>query len=132
MSVSALIKEKCLLKWILKSKVFLARKQTLRGALEEEGELTTASLEVEYLHRKSRCEVLIGRDDINNDVITLATCVSVFVYIGARFCFAFIAARAPQRACSQAKVFRSREDSSSIVWLGHPHFFFSFTVECVS
>ena len=59
-----------------KSKVFLACEQTLRGPLEEEGELTTTSLEVEYLHRKSRCKVLIGRDDINTD--------------GARFCFALI------------------------------------------
>lgn len=57
-----------------KSKVFLACEQTLRGTLEEEGEPTTTSLEVEYQHRKSRCKVLIGRDDINNDVITLATC----------------------------------------------------------
>ena len=32
---------------------------------EKEGELATTynSLEFEYLHRKSRCEMLIGRDD---------------------------------------------------------------------
>ena len=50
-------------------------KQAHRGALvagrEKEGELATTSLEFEYLHRKSRCEMLIGRDDISNDVITL-------------------------------------------------------------
>ena len=38
-----------------------------RGALvagrEKEGELVTRSPEFEYLHRKRRCEMLIGRDD---------------------------------------------------------------------
>ena len=46
------------------------------------------SLEFEYLHRKSRCEMLIGGDDISNDVITLGTCFSIFVYI--RACFRFV------------------------------------------
>ena len=53
----------------------LACEQAHRGALvagrEKEGELATTPLEFEYLHRKSRCEMLIGRDDISNDVITL-------------------------------------------------------------
>ena len=53
----------------------LASKQALQGALvagrEKEGELLTTSLESEYLHRKSLYEMLIGRDDISNDVITL-------------------------------------------------------------
>ena len=53
----------------------LACEQAHRCALvagrEKEGELATTSLEFEYLHRKSRCEMLIGRDDISNDVITL-------------------------------------------------------------
>ena len=31
---------------------------------EKKGELATTSLEFEYLHRKSRCEMLIGGDDI--------------------------------------------------------------------
>ena len=31
------------------------------------------SQEFEYMHRKTRCEILIGGDDINNDVITLGT-----------------------------------------------------------
>ena len=74
--------------------VFLAREQALRGALaagpEKEGELATTSLEFEYLHGKSRCEMLIGGDDISNDVITLGTCFSMFVYIRARFRFALI------------------------------------------
>ena len=29
--------------------------------------------------------MLIGRDDISNDIITLGTCFSMFVYICARF-----------------------------------------------
>ena len=72
----------------------LACKQARRGALatwrEKEGELATASLEFEYLHRKSQCEMLIGGDDISNDVITLGTCFSMFVYIRAGIRFALI------------------------------------------
>ena len=48
------------------------------------------ALEVEYLHQKSLCEMLIGGDDISNDVITLGTCFLVFVYIRTRFRFALI------------------------------------------
>ena len=44
---------------------------------EEKGKIATMSLEFEYLHRKSRCEVLIGGDDISNDLITLGTCFHV-------------------------------------------------------
>ena len=72
----------------------IACEQAHRGALtagrEKEGELATTSLEFEYLHRKSRCEMLIGGDDISNDVITLGTCFSMFVYIRARFRFTLI------------------------------------------
>ena len=72
----------------------VACEQGLRGALAagrgKEGELATTSLEFEYLHRKSRCEMLIAGDDISNDVITLGTCFSMFVYIRARFRFALI------------------------------------------
>ena len=53
-------------------------------------ELTTTSLEFEYLHRKSRCKIMIGRDEISNDVVTLGTCFSMFVYIRTHFCFAQI------------------------------------------
>ena len=62
----------------------------LAAGREKEGELATTynSLEFEYLHRKSRCEMLIGRDDISNDVITLGTSFSIFVYIRVRFRFA--------------------------------------------
>ena len=110
----------------------LTCEQTLRGALAagREKELSTTSLEFDYLHRKYRCETLMGGDDISNDVITLGTCFSMFVYIRARFHFMLIgrnltaqstgshrgigdvvasspsfsrlAARAPRRACSQA------------------------------
>ena len=34
--------------------------------------------------------MLIDEDDISNDVITLGTCFSMFVYIRARFRFALI------------------------------------------
>ena len=57
---------------------------------EKEGELATASQEFEYLHRKSRCEILISGDEISNDVITLGTWFSMFVYIRARLHFALI------------------------------------------
>ena len=73
------------------SSVQIACEQALRGALaagwEKEGELATTSLEFEYLRRKSRCKMLFGRDDISNDIITLGTLFSMFVYIRARFHF---------------------------------------------
>ena len=60
----------------------LACEQALRGALaagrKKERELATTSLESEYLHQKSRCEMLIGGDDISDDVITLGVCFHVF------------------------------------------------------
>ena len=70
----------------------LTCEQTLRGALaaSPEKELSTTSLEFDYLHQKYRCEMLIGGDDISNDVITLGTCFSMFVTIRARFCFMLI------------------------------------------
>ena len=43
-----------------------------------------------YLHRKSLFEMLIGRDDISNDVIALGTCFSMFIYILAH-CFLLFA-----------------------------------------
>ena len=58
----------------------IACEQALWGALvvgrEKEEELSTiyVDLEFEYLHRKSQCEMLIGRDVISNGVITLGTC----------------------------------------------------------
>ena len=66
--------------------------QALWGALAvgggKERELASTSLEFEYLHQKSRCEMLIGGDDISSDVINLGTCFSMSAYIRARFCFA--------------------------------------------
>ena len=70
-----------------KSLYLLACEQALR---EKEGELATTSLEFEYLHWKSWCEMLIGGDDIGYDVITLGMCFSVFVYFCAYFRFALI------------------------------------------
>ena len=59
----------------------VAYEQALRVALaagrEKKGEL--ARLWNLILHRKSRCEMLIGGDDISNDVITLGTCFSMLV-----------------------------------------------------
>ena len=54
----------------------LACEQALRwGALavgqEKEGEPATTSLEFEYLHGKSRCEMLIRGDDISKDVSSI-------------------------------------------------------------
>ena len=46
------------------------------------------SQEFEYLHRKTRCEILIGGDNISNDAITLGTRFSMFVYVRAHFRFA--------------------------------------------
>ena len=72
----------------------LAYEQALRGTLvtgrEKEGGLATSSVEFEYLHRKSQCEMLIGGDDISNDIITLGTCFSMFVYICTHFRFVLI------------------------------------------
>ena len=73
-----------------------ACEQALWGALvvgqEKEGELATiyVDLEFEYLHRKSQCEMLIGRDVISNGIITLGTCFSMFVHVHARFRFTLI------------------------------------------
>ena len=57
---------------------------------EREGDLATMSLEFEYLHQKSSCEILISGDDISNDIITLGTCFSMFVYVRAHFRFTLI------------------------------------------
>ena len=46
------------------------------------------SQEFEYLRRKTRCEILIGGDNISNDAITLGTRFSMFVYVRAHFRFA--------------------------------------------
>ena len=48
------------------------------------------ALEFEYLHRESRCEMLIGGGDISNDVITLGTWFSMSAYVRARFRFPLI------------------------------------------
>ena len=57
---------------------------------EKERELATMSLEFEYLHQKSLCEMLIGGDDISNDVIAQGACFSMFVYICTCFHFTVI------------------------------------------
>ena len=76
------------------SPVQIAYKQAFQATLvagwEKEGELATMSLEFEYLHRKSRCKMPIGGDDIRNDVFTLGICFSMFIYICTRFHFLLI------------------------------------------
>ena len=66
---------------------FLACEQALRGALaagrEKEGELAPTCLEFEYLHRKSRCEKLIGGDDISNDLSRVFQCLFTFPLVSA-------------------------------------------------
>ena len=53
---------------VARAHISVAYKQALRGTpaawREREGELATTSLEFEYLHQKSRREMLIGRGDI--------------------------------------------------------------------
>ena len=39
------------------------------------GRACNSSLEFECLNRKSQCEMLIGGDDISDDIITLGTCL---------------------------------------------------------
>ena len=132
----------------------LTCEQTLLGALAagREKELSTTSLEFDYLHRKYRCETLMGGGDISNDVITLGTCFSMSVYIRARFRFMLIgrnltsqstgshrgigdvatsspsfsrlAARAPRRACSQA----ISVSTQNLFAIGTMFFFFRMTV----
>ena len=46
-----------------------------------------------YLHRKSLLEMLIGGDDISNDVITLGMCFSMLVYILAHWFLLFADSR---------------------------------------
>ena len=49
--------------------------------------------------------MLIGGDDISNDVITHGTCVSMLVYVCARFPFTLIGGNLrPQSTESQAKL----------------------------
>ena len=52
---------------------------------------------IEYLHRKSRCEILIGGDGISNDVIALST-VSFNVCLPSRS----LALRADWRKCDSS------------------------------
>ena len=60
---------------------------TLRGALVAGGERKES---LQLRPDLSRCEMLIGADDISNDVNTLGKCFSMFAHILARFRFALI------------------------------------------
>ena len=107
----------------------VACEQAHRGALaagrEKKGELETTSLEFDYLHRKSRCEMLIGGDDISNDVITLGTCFSMFVYIRARFGFELLSSNLTAQstgATGEMEVGRWNSNSRDVVQALLPFF----------
>ena len=59
-------------------------------ALWRRGGKRKESLRLKYLHRKSRCKILISVNDLSNDVITSGTCFSMFGYMRARFRFELI------------------------------------------
>ena len=65
--------------------MIVAYEQALRGTLaegrEKEGELGTTSLEFEYLHRKSRCEMLIGGDDISHWHVFFNVCLHSCLFL---------------------------------------------------
>ena len=49
--------------------------------------------------------MLIGGDDISNDIITLGTCFSMFVYILTHFCFVLIGGnQTPQLTGSHKRI----------------------------
>ena len=68
---------------------------------EKEGELATMSLEFEYLHQKSRCEMLISRGDISNDIMWISNSRDV---VASSPSFSCPTARVPRRACLQAGI----------------------------
>ena len=92
--------------------------EALRGALaagrEKEGELANTSLEFEYLHRKSRCKMLIGGDGISN-VITLGTCFSMFVYIRTRFRITLIGGNVTAQSTESQGNWRWNSNSRGVV-----------------
>ena len=94
------------------------QEQVLRGALaarrEKEAKITTTSLEFEYLHRKSLCD-MIGGDDISKDVITLATCFSMFVHIRAGFRLALIGGNLKAQSTGSHRGWRWNSNSRNVV-----------------
>ena len=63
---------------------------TLAAGHKKEGQLATRSPEFANLQQKCLCEMLNGRDDNSNAIITLGLCFSMSVYICNRFYFALI------------------------------------------
>ena len=63
--------------------------QSLRGGKRKKS-LQLRLWNLNICIEKNRLEMLIGGYDISNDVITLGSCFSMFVYIRTRFCFALI------------------------------------------
>ena len=97
--------------------IIIACEQALRGALaagrEKKGELATKSPEFEYLHRKSRCEMLIGGHDLRKDVITLGKC---FVYIRARLLFALIGGKLTAQSTGSHREMEWNSNSRDVQW----------------
>ena len=87
----------------------LAREQAFRSALasgrEKEGELATTSLKFEYLHRKSRCEMLIGGV---TSLMTSLPLVSVFP------CLPILALVSPSRWLTEISQFSRRGATGDI------------------
>ena len=59
--------------------------------------------------------MLIGRDDISNDVITLGTCFSIFVYICVRFRFALIGGNLTAQSTGATGNWRWNSNSRGVV-----------------
>ena len=60
--------------------------------------------------------MLIGGDDISNDVITLGTCFSMFVYIRACFRFVLIVGNLTAQSTVDAAFSKSHDNYFSILF----------------
>ena len=95
------------------------------SSLGKKGEqLATTSLEFEYLHWKSRCKMLIGGDDISNDVITLALffqCLFTFTLVSTPLSLAEIWQLSWQGASGELEVeFKFQRHSCKLSFLPLP------------
>ena len=81
-----------------------------------------SSLEFEYPHQKSRCEMLIGRDDISNDAITVGSCLFTFALISALRWLAEIWQLSQRGAKGELEVdFKFLRHSCKLSFLFPPH-----------
>ena len=70
-----------------------------------------------------RCKVLIGGDDISNDVISLSKCFSMFVNIRARFHFALIGENSIAQLTESPREIGGLNSNSTDVVASFPSFF---------